>query len=268
MKFITLTTDFGVQSQGVGIMEALILSIAPDVKVIHLMHGLPSYNIVAAARTMETIKYIPIGIHVCVCDPGVGTQRKAIAIKISRGDFLIGPDNGVLLSAAQIMGGIISAHEILNEKYMNHPVSPIFHGRDIFAPAAAYLSIGENIENFGPELQIKNLTKGPYDEAYFVKNEIIASVIQINKFGSLHLNILHETWDNSGIRVGDKIQFIDVKTDVSLELKVCNKFGDVEQGANLILKDDYGRIEIAKNYSSFSEEYKINVGAIIKLIIH
>ena len=103
---ITLTSDFGVQSQGVGIMEGVALEINPDAKVIHLMHGLPDFNLSYAARTMETLNYMPIGYHVCVVDPGVGTERKPIIIETGRGDYLIGPDNGVLMSATRFLKGI------------------------------------------------------------------------------------------------------------------------------------------------------------------
>jgi S-adenosylmethionine hydrolase len=85
--FITLTSDFAVQSQGVGIMEAVALEINPSAHVIHLMHGLPDFNLFYAARTMETISYMPVGYHVCVVDPGVGTKRRPIIIQTGRGDF-------------------------------------------------------------------------------------------------------------------------------------------------------------------------------------
>ena len=115
---ITLTSDFGVQSQGVGIMEAVALEINPEARVIHLMHGLPVFDLFYAARTMETINYIPVGYHVCVVDPGVGTKRKPIVIETGRGDFLIGPDNGVLLPATRFLVGIRKVAEITNKRYM------------------------------------------------------------------------------------------------------------------------------------------------------
>src|SRR3989338_7201110 len=174
---ITLTSDFGVQSQGVGIMEAVALEINPEAKIIHLMHGLPDFNLFYAARTMETLNHVPVGFHVCVVDPGVGTKRKPIIIQTGRGDFLIGPDNGVLIPATRFLGGIKRAVEITNEKYMRKPVSPVFHGRDIFTPAAAYLSKGIKIEEFGRTINPSDLAKAPYDEAQINGNEIHALVI-------------------------------------------------------------------------------------------
>ncbi len=261
---ITLTSDFGVQSQGIGIMEAVALEINPDAHVIHLMHGLPDFNLFYAARTMETINYVPVGCHVCVVDPGVGTKRKPIIIQAGRGDFLIGPDNGVLIPATRFLGGIKKAVEITNKKYMKQPVSPIFHGRDIFAPAAAYLSKGVRIEKFGKELNPKNLTKAPYEEALVNGNTIRAKIISINKFGSIHLNITHSAWDKFRVKNGGKVNLKFNKNSVNAPFSMT--FGDVPKGKPLILKDDYGRMEAAINQGSFIKRYpaKIADGIAIK----
>jgi S-adenosyl-L-methionine hydrolase (adenosine-forming) len=255
---ITFTSDFGVQSQGVGIMEAVALGINPEARIIHLMHGLPDFNLNYAARIMETLASIPTGIHVCVVDPGVGTNRKAIIIKCKRGDYIIGPDNGVLISGANFLGGITKIVEISNEKYMRIPVSPIFHGRDIFAPAAAFLSKGISIEKFGNEIAERELVKAPYPEAEIQGNEIQSEIISINKFGSMHLNITWETWDDFGINLGEKIDLFLKDRKIRIPFKTT--FGDVEKGKPLIIKDDYGRIEIAINQGSFFKKYKLKIG--------
>jgi len=255
---ISLTSDFGVQSHGVGIMEGVALEINPNANVIHLMHGLPDFNLFYAARTMETVSYLPVGFHVCVVDPGVGTKRKAIIIETGRGDFLVGPDNGVLLPATRFLDGIKKVVEITNEKYMRKPVSPIFHGRDIFTPAAAYLSKGTKIGEFGNELKQKELVKGPYDEARIEENEIHAKIISINKFGSFHLNIMFTLWDKFNIKLNDLIN-LNLNDD-SVELPFVTTFGDVEKGEPLIMKDDYGRVEVALNQDSFLKKYKVKIG--------
>ncbi|MBI2523516.1 SAM-dependent chlorinase/fluorinase [Candidatus Woesearchaeota archaeon] len=255
---ITLTSDFGVQSQGVGIMEAVAVELNPNAKVIHLMHGLPDFNLFYAARVMETLNYVPVGFHVCVVDPGVGTKRKPIIIKVGRGDCLIGPDNGVLIPATRFLGGIKKIVEITNEKYMRKPVSPIFHGRDIFTPAAAYLSKGVKLEEFGEELKPEDLAKAPYEEAEIRGSEIHAKIIAINKFGSLHLNIMHDAWDEFGVKLGCSVTLY-FKND-SLDTPFVMTFGDVEEGEDLIIKDDYGRIEVALNRDSFARKYDIKIG--------
>jgi S-adenosyl-L-methionine hydrolase (adenosine-forming) len=253
---ITLTSDFGIQTQGVGSMKAVALGICPDANVVHLMHGLPSFDIIAGSRTMETIAFLPVGFHVCVIDPGVGTSQKRIAIKTKRGDVLIGPDNGVLISAVKILGGFEKAVELKNPNYHKHPVSPIFHGRDIFTPAAAYLANGVQIEAFGDEISFENLAVAPYQEALIEENTIQAQIIQINKYGSLHLNILNQAWME--FNPGKKV-VLDIHGH-SVELAVVKTFGEVERGRELVLKDDYGRVEVAINMESFAEKYGVNIG--------
>lgn len=255
---ITLTTDFGVQSQGVGILEGVVFEINPEAKVIHLMHGLPDFSLAYAAKTLETISYMPVGFHVCVVDPGVGTKRKPIIIEAGRGDYLIGPDNGVLIPAAKFLGGIKKAVEISNGKYMKHPVSPIFHGRDIFAPAAAHLSKGVKIKEFGDRLSPKALAGPPYEEAIFDDGKIKAQIISINKFGSLHLNITHSEWDKLQLKKGNSVN-LKIRNKL-LRIPFAETFGDVSRDKPLVLKDDYGRIEIALNQNNFSKKYKVKIG--------
>ncbi|MBI2558443.1 SAM-dependent chlorinase/fluorinase [Candidatus Woesearchaeota archaeon] len=258
ISLITLTSDFGVQSQGVGIMEAVALEINPAARVMHLMHGLPDFNLFYAARIMETTSYLQIGCHVCVVDPGVGTKRKPIIIKTGRGDNLIGPDNGVLLPATRFLGGVQKVVEITNKKYMRHPISPIFHGRDIFTPAAAYLSKGVRIEKFGKELNAEDLAQAPYGEAEVNEDEIRAKIISLNKFGSLHLNIMQKEWDKFNVKL--QYEIILKFKNKSVKMPYATTFGDVPKGKPLIMKDDYGRIEIALNQGSFAKKYSIKIG--------
>lgn len=255
---ITLTSDFGVQSQGIGIMEATILEISPEANVVHLMHGLPDYEIMPAARTMETVACMQVGYHVCVVDPGVGTERKGIIIKTKRGDYLIGPDNGVLIPAVRMLGGCERVVEITNPEYMKHPVSLIFHGRDIFSPAAAYLSLGVLIDKFGKEVKLEDLVKAPYEEAEIKNNRIEATVIQVNKYGSLVLNTAPDLFVALGVQKHDKL-FLEFENK-QIEAVFVDVFGDVEKGQPLVLNDDYKRNEVAINMGNFAKTYNVKVG--------
>jgi len=246
-------------------MESVAREIAPEAQVIHLMHGLPDFDIRCAARTMETTKYLQVGCHVCVVDPGVGTARRGIIIKTKRGDYLIGPDNGVLLPAAIILGGAEKIVSIENPKYMRQPVSPVFHGRDVFTPAAAHLANGVAIEEFGPEISVDSLVKAPYSEAIIRDRTIEAEVIHINKYGSLHLNILHAQWDQLAIKLGQMLTVRFGKKEIRAPF--VQTFGEVEQGQPLILKDDYGRAELAINMGNFSKTYKVTTGDRCTIII-
>jgi len=260
---ITLSSDFGKQSQGIGNMEGIVYGINPDAKVIHLIHGLPAFDILSAARSMETVAFMPKGFHVCVVDPGVGTERKGIIVKAKRGDYFIGPDNGCLMTAPRFLGGIEKIVAIENEKFFVKPVSPIFHGRHVFAPAAAHLSKGIAIEKFGKELRQEECVKAPYEEAKLLNGKIEAEIIHENHFGSVHLNITHDERDNLGLTIGNTI--LMGLNGKKLEMPFVKTFGNVKEGKMLILKDGYGRIEIAVNMGSFVEKTGAKTGN--KLII-
>lgn len=265
-SLISLSSDFGIQSQGVGAMEAAIYSIAPNVRVIHLMHGLPEYQIITAARTLETLDTWPVGCHVCVCDPGVGTTRHALAVQVARGDFLIGPDNGVLIPATRVLGGIVKAVSVENPVYMRPDVSPIFHGRDIFAPAAAHLACGVSVDELGPQVSADALMRAPYEEATVSKGVVEATIIQINKFGSLHLNIRHEQWDSFGFELGQQI-LLQTDSCNGYQVTYARMFGQVPIGNPLILRDDYGRVEVAINQGRICDQLNAKIGNRIRIIL-
>lgn len=256
--FISFTSDFGVQSQGVGVMEGIARSICPEAHIIHLTHGLPDFDIITGARTLEAVNWLPIGYHVCVVDPGVGSNRRCLTIKTKRGDYLIGPDNGVLIPASRVLGGITKVVEITNEKFMRAPISSIFHGRDIFAPAAAWLANGIEIKQLGKEVNVADLVPAPYEEATIQENEIKARVISINKFGTIHLNIRASQWDKAGFNLNE---IVELETeDEKIHLMYVKTFSDVLVGDPLIMKDDYNRIEAAINQGAFVKKYKLEVG--------
>lgn len=256
-KVISLSSDFGVGNKGIAVMEAVALSICPDVKIFNLKHDVPFFGINEGARTLESVVYLPVGCHVMVVDPGVGTERKGIVIETGRGDYLIGPDNGVLLPATNFLGGFKRAFQLKNEKYYRKPVSPVFHGRDVFTPAAAYLCSGVKIEEFGPELNENELVKAPYEEAKIEGNRIVAQVIDVNNFGSVFLNVRQEVIHNL-FKVGGKIKAtFDGKTII---LPYIRTYGEVKVGGMLILDDDFGRVEVAVNQGRVTDRYYVKVG--------
>jgi len=265
LNLITLTSDFEKQSQSIAVMHAMIYTIAPQAKIIDLMHGLPSYNLISAARTMETVSHMPVGVHICVCDPGVGSKRKAIICEVERGDYFIGPDNGVFVPATKILGGITRVYEITNSAYLNKTISPLFHGRDVFAPVAAHLINNVPIKDFGPELIQFNIEKTPYEEASINDKHIKATIIQINKFGSAHLNILHSQWDKLKFSIGSNI-IIKHPNGSELIVKYAKTFSDLPIGHSMILNDDYGRIEIAINQGNFSKQYNLKIGDVLNIV--
>ncbi len=212
---------------------------------------------------METVRYLPIGIHVCVVDPGVGTSRKGIIIRSKRGDYFVGPDNGIFISAVNVLGGFDSAYELSNKDLMNKEISPIFHGRDIFAPAAAYLYLGVRPEEFGKKLSQEDLVPALYDEAKAVDGSIGCIVMSLNKFGSVHINVLKGELLKLGIKKGDKLKVSSDGKEIIVQY--ADTFGEIEKGKPLILPDDYGRVEIAINQGSLIEKFPIKAGEKIKI---
>lgn len=261
--FISFITDFGPSTKGSGVLIATALKICEDAHIVELASNIDDFDISSGARCLESVAYLPIGYHVAIIDPGVGTKRHAIIIKTKRGDYLVGPDNGVLISTAQFLGGIEKAVKITNEKYMQKPVSPIFHGRDVFIPAAAYLACGIRMEDFGDEIRISDLQKAPYENAQIKHNKLDCEIIHINKFGSIFLNLLAEEMHKFG-KIGEVIK-VKIKNKI-IKLKYTRTFGDVEKKKEVIVDDDFGRIEIAVNMGNFAKKHKAKVGEKIILI--
>src|SRR4051794_18694010 len=140
---ITFLTDFGLADDFVGTCHGVMKRIAPDVQIIDVTHGIPPRQVLQGAVTLaNTLPYMPVGVHLAVVDPGVGGSRRALALRDRGGRVHVGPDNGLLIPAADAFGGIAEAHELTNSDFALDSVSRTFHGRDLFAPAAAYLALG------------------------------------------------------------------------------------------------------------------------------
>ncbi len=186
-RLITLTTDFGYKDPFVGIMKGVILGISPEARIVDLSHGLAPQDIRGAALVVQqSAPFFPAGaIHVAVVDPGVGTNRRAILIE-SEGNFFVGPDNGVLSLAVRgkPIGTVV---ELANDKYHLKPTSATFHGRDIFAPVAAHLSLGVPARSFGPALE--DYSRIDWPGVTKTEDGIQGEIIYIDNFGNLITNV-------------------------------------------------------------------------------
>ncbi len=151
MRSICFLSDFGLGDDFVGLCKGVMLRIAPGATVIDLTHEVPGFGVEAGAEILEhATRYMPEDIvYLAVVDPGVGTERHALALRTAHGAFLVGPDNGLLTPAAEALGGISHAVALTNADYHLRPVSHTFHGRDIFSPAAAHLASGLDLRQLG-----------------------------------------------------------------------------------------------------------------------
>src|SRR5918992_3646062 len=155
---IGFLTDFGLDGAAAA-CRGVMLSICPDAQIVDICHTVRKYAIRDGAFILRaTLPYLPVGTHVGVVDPGVGTERRPIAIRAERGDVLIGPDNGLLPSAGEALGGVLEVRELANRNHWLPDVSSTFHGRDVFAPVAARLAAGDvALADLGPEVAIGSL---------------------------------------------------------------------------------------------------------------
>ena len=255
MKIVTLLTDFGYNDHYVAAMKGVILSICPDAQIIDVSHGVPSFDIISASYVLKAAyKYFPEKtVHVVVVDPGVGTSRKAIAIETKR-YFFVGPDNGVLIPAAMDDG--ISRVVEISGKYMQRQVSCTFHGRDIFAPAAAYIACGVRLEEIGKVLH--SYVVPEFVEPEFIDEKVRAKIIYIDKFGNAATNVSNELVKRIGLKYGDKVK-VEIKGR-TVVLPFLPSFGYVGGGEGLLLINSEGYLELAVNLGSAAEKYGLNTG--------
>jgi len=199
MVIITLTTDFGDQDAYVATMKGVILGINPKATIVDICHSIEPQNIAQAAFIIGTAwDYFPRDtIHMVIVDPGVGSQRRAIAMK-TQGALFVAPDNGVLSYVIDASPEEPEAVNLTNSKFWRHPVSSTFHGRDIFAPVAAHLSLGVPLEEFGQA--ITSLSTFPLPHPQIGANgELTGHILHIDRFGNIITDVHKEDFPSGNM---------------------------------------------------------------------
>jgi hypothetical protein len=263
--FVTFLTDFGLQDDFVGTCHGVIKRIAPDVQVIDITHGIPPRAIVQGALVLaNTVPYMPVGVHLAVVDPGVGGPRRALALRDAEGRAYVGPDNGLLLPAAE-RGGIAEAHEIVNPEYALSPVSRTFHGRDIFSPAAAHVANGLALAELGPPIDPGALVRLELPQAEVRTNRIGASILYVDAFGNMQLNLTREHLDQADVQPGARLE---------LELAgqryyaiAARTFSDARTGDLILYEDSYGNVAVAMNRGNAAEMLSARAGQGLRIYL-
>jgi S-adenosylmethionine hydrolase len=252
--FISLLSDFGARDPSASILHGVILSIAPDVRIVDISHEVRKFAIRDGALLLWcALPYLPVGSHVAVVDPGVGTERRPIALRVARGDVLIGPDNGLLLAGAERLGGVVEARLLESDQYRLPQVSTSFHGRDIFAPAAAHLAAGAAFEAVGPALDVATLVPSPIADPIVEAGNLQTSVLYVDTFGNVKLAGLRADLEEAigPVRSGDRLELsLGPNADDQARVEIVHwrgTFGDAEPGETLLYEDSYGRICLAQN---------------------
>ena len=250
MPIITLTTDFGLTDGYVGTMKGVILSIAPEAMLVDLSHQVPAQNVQTGAFVIyQAVPFFPPKtIHMVVVDPGVGSQRRALAVRTAQGIF-VAPDNGVLsyvLSSADVREAV----SLTKPAYQLPQVSATFHGRDIFAPAAAHLANGVSLERLGP--RAINLLRLPLSQPERRPNgDLVAHVMHVDHFGNLILDVTADDVDEESVfELGGR----------SIE-GVSGTFADVAHGELVAyVGSSRDHVEIAVRNSDAAQELDISIG--------
>ena len=238
-RFVTFLSDYGLQDEFVGTCHGVIKRIAPDVQIVDLTHGIPPQNVLHGALVLaKTLEYVPLGVHLAVVDPGVGTARRPLALEDGEGRLYVGPDNGLLVPAAEAGGGIAAVHELANPRYALQRVSRTFHGRDLFAPAAAHLALGVPAAELGPPLDPEVLVRITIPEA------------EVDRFGNVQLNVGRDALGEAGGEPGTRVA-LDLPAGRRLAV-VARTFADAAPGELVVFEDSSGNVSLAVSGGSAS----------------
>lgn len=260
-RVVTLLTDFGVKDAYVGAMKGVILAMCPTVTLVDISHEVSKHNVLQGAFMLcQAAPYFTEGsIHLGVVDPGVGTARRRIMVQ-GRRCFYVGPDNGVLSLAAK-REGVIKIVEIKNAEFMLPHPSRTFEGRDVFAPAAAHLARGVDIDEFGPE--IHSFVNVSIAEPKRRGRELLGEVIYIDGFGNIVTNIPKDMLGE--VDVGTSIEVRVGR--VSKTVPFCRTYGDASAKSPLLTLGSSGFLEVAVNQGSAEKLYRATVGNRVRLIL-
>ena len=251
---ISLLTDFGARDPSAAILHGVIASIAPDARIIDISHEVRKFAVRDGALLLWcALPYLPVGVHVAVVDPGVGTARRPVALRARRGDVLIGPDNGLLLAGAERLGGVDEVHLLESEAHRLPKVSTSFHGRDIFAPAAAHLAAGTALDALGRTLDPGELVPSPIAEPHVEPGALRSSIVYVDTFGNVKLAGLRADLEAAigPVTPGDRLELtFAAHDDRPAEAHIVAwraTFGEAEPGEVLLYEDSYGRVCLAEN---------------------
>ena len=271
--FISFMTDFGVGSSAPAVCRGVMLDIAPDARLVDVTHAIRHFALRDGAFLLaRSVPYFPVGVHVAVVDPGVGTARRPIALQVGRGDFLVGPDNGLLAPAAHALGGLVAARVLENRALWLPTVSHTFHGRDIFSPVAAHLATGTPFDTVGPSVDTADVTRLDLPIATPRDGGLDTSVLLIDAFGNVRL--AGETSDlvtafgemERGRRFDLVLPPRGTRPPERVPVAWVATFGDVPVGSPLLFEDaDYAGPALAVNQASAAEVLGLDLDTPVRL---
>jgi len=262
---ISFLSDYGTHDEFVGVVKSVIRSIAPHVTVVDITHDIRPYDIKGASLTLaRSAQYLCPGVVLGIVDPGVGTDRRAVAIEVGDGQsFLVGPDNGMLASAVGMVGGATGAVELTNTDYHLPAPGPTFAGRDVFAPAAAHLCAGVPLDALGTRVDPHELVPGivplPRDE----DGAIVGEILWVDRYGNCQVNVDPEAIEAWGPRV--QLRWTRPREGVRTAVRAAS-YGDLQPSQVGLLVDSYGLLAVTVARGSAAETLGLEAGDEISLV--
>ena len=255
---ISFLSDYGLDDEFVGVVKAVIRTIAPHVTVLDITHNVPAHDVRAGALALaRSIQYLPSGVVLAVVDPGVGSERRALAVEVGEDEpaVLVGPDNGLLASAVALAGGATRAVSLTNTDYHLDSPGPTFAGRDIFAPAAAHLCLGVDLEELGERADPYSLLPGVVPLAREEGATVVGEILWVDRYGNAQLNVGPDDVEAMGdrllVRIGERPPRLALRARTYAELKA---------GQVGLVVDSYGLLSVALNRRSAADELRIGAG--------
>ena len=240
---ITFLSDYGLEDDFVGVCHAVIAGICPGAFVIDLVHWVPRGDVRAGAVILRgALPYLPVGVHLCVVDPGVGSSRRGVALRAADGRLFVGPDNGLLSLAVERAGGVVEAVDLFASPFALSPVSATFHGRDIFAPVAARLAGGAALGDAGEACDPGGLVAVELPRPRVEDGVLVAQALYIDRFGNIQLNVE----EDSSFSVGALVE-LTAASGRSQRARYVRTFADAGAGELLLYVDSYRRLAVAVN---------------------
>jgi S-adenosyl-L-methionine hydrolase (adenosine-forming) len=263
MRPICFMSDYGLSGVLVGTCKGVMADIAPRSPIIDVTHSVPGFDVVRGAETLlHATRYMPEdAVYLAVIDPGDKTERRALAAEVHSGAYLVGPDNGLLLPAAEALGGIARAVHLTNPRYHIQPVSNAFHGRDVFSPVAAHLAAGANLDDLGEQVLPASMFSIEFPG--FRREPgggIAAEIIDIDRFGNARLSVMQE---DLNLGYGTPLE-IKVRDEV-IDARYVETFGASETGDLVLVPDSHWRLSLAVNKGNAARALLLSVGDEVRL---